>query len=196
MLSDYYDDRLSDKDTLHSYLDLYQELFASKRETATHILEIGIGPNEHMNGGSISMWANFFYKADIHAVDIILIDKVNPNIISHPRIYLHTSNDAYNGHFFKNTFLSKKNTFDIILDDGPHTLASMVAFIQMYHRLMKPDGILLIEDVQDIEWIDRLREATPRALLPYVEVYDRRGVKGRYDDIVYVINKNKVLPPN
>jgi hypothetical protein len=27
-----------------------------------------------------------------------------------------------------------------------------------------------------------------------VEIYDRREVKGRYDDIVFVINRTKVLP--
>jgi cephalosporin hydroxylase len=196
MLSDYCDDRLTDKNSIHSYIDLYQELFASKRETATHVLEVGIGPKEHLNGGSISMWTDFFYKAEVHAVDIINIDKVNPNLIGHPRIHLHTSNDAYNVNFFKNTFLSKKHMFDIVLDDGPHTLESMLVFLKLYSRLMKPNGILAIEDVQDIEWIDKLREATPKALLPYVETYDRRDVKGRYDDIVFVINKNKVLPPN
>ena len=196
MLSDYCDDRLTDKNSTHSYIDLYQDLFGSKKESATHILEIGIGPTAHMNGGSISMWADFFTKAHIHAVDIISIDKVNPNIIGHPRIHLHTSNDAYNINLFKNTFLSKNLVFDILLDDGPHTLESMIVFVKLYTRVMKHDGILAIEDVQDIEWIDKLREVTPRELLPYVEVYDRRDVKGRYDDIVFVINKNKKLPPN
>ena len=193
MLSDYCDDRLTDKNTLHSYIDLYQQLFESKRETATHVLEIGIGPAIHMNGGSIKMWADYFYKAQVHAADIIHIDNVNPTLISHPRIHLHTSNDAYNVNFYKNTFLSKNLTFDMMLDDGPHTLDSMCSFVKMYSRLLKHDGILAIEDVQDIEWIETLREHTPLALRPYIEVYDRRAVKGRYDDIVFVINCSKPL---
>ena len=80
---------------------------------------------------------------------------------------------------------------DIVLDDGPHTLPSMVAFINLYLPLLKYDGILAIEDVQDIAWIDELRAATPDALKPYIEVYDLRSVKGRYDDIIFVINKQK-----
>jgi hypothetical protein len=194
MLSDYCDDRLTDKNTVHSYIDLYQELFQSKRESAVNILEIGIGPAMHMNGGSIQMWADYFYKAKVHAVDIIPIDQVNPSLISHPRIHLHTANDAYNVNFFKNTFLSKNLVFDILLDDGPHTLISMVTFIKLYSRVMKHDGILVIEDVQDITWAETLRENTPPELQPYVEIYDRREVKGRYDDIVFVINRTKVLP--
>lgn len=196
MLSDYYDDRLTDKNSIHSYIDLYQELFQSKKETATHILEIGIGPTVHMNGGSIKMWADYFYKADVHAVDVTPIDNVNPSIISHPRIHLHTSNDAYNLNFFKNTFLSKNMTFDILLDDGPHTLESMITFVKMYHRLLKHNGILVIEDIQDIGWTNTLRDNTPAELKPYIEVYDRRGIKDRYDDIVFVINLSKDLKHN
>jgi len=193
MLSDYCDDRLTDKNTTHSYIDLYQELFESKRETALHILEIGIGPAVYMNGGSIKMWTDYFYKAHVHAVDIIPIDHVNPSLISHPRIHFHTANDAYNINFFKNTFLSKNLVFDILLDDGPHTLESMIQFVKLYSRVMKHNAILAIEDVQDIEWTDVLRQNTPPALQPYIEVYDRRGQKNRYDDIVFVINTNKVI---
>ena len=191
MLSDYCDDRLTDKNTVHSYIPLYQTLFESKRDTATHVLEIGIGPAAHMNGGSIKMWTEYFYKAQIHAIDIIPIDQVNPALISHPRIHFHTSNDAYNINFFKNNFLSKNLLFDILVDDGPHTLESNVTFLKVYSRIMKHDGILVIEDVQHIEWIDILRQNTPDALKPYIEVYDRRGEKGRCDDIVFVINASK-----
>jgi hypothetical protein len=69
----------------------------------------------------------------------------------------------------------------------------MLAFITMYLPLLKDDGILVIEDVQDIAWIDQLRNITPDAFKPYIEVYDRRDVKGRYDDIMFVINKNKTV---
>ena len=190
MLSDYCDNHFTDKNTTHSYIDLYQTLFSSKKDTATHILEVGIGPWQP-NGGSIKMWVNYFTKADVHAVDIISIDKVNPDICDHPRIHLHTSNDAYNERFFTSTFLNKGMKFDMMLDDGPHTLDSMVKFIKLYSQVMKADGILAIEDVQDIKWIDTLRETTPDDLKPFIEVYDRREVKGRYDDIVFVINKSK-----
>jgi hypothetical protein len=77
-----------------------------------------------------------------------------------------------------------------MIDDGPHTLESMVSFIQLYLPLLKEDGILVVEDVQDMRWVNRLRIVTPDAYKPYIEVYDRRDVKGRYDDIMFVINKS------
>jgi len=86
-------------------------------------------------------------------------------------------------------FLSKGITFDVLVDDGPHTLESMKAFIQLYLPLLKQDGILVIEDIQDIAWTNELQKVTPDAYKPYIQVYDRRGAKGRYDDIMFVINR-------
>lgn len=40
----------TDKNTLHSYLDLYQKLLVKKEDTAKNILEIGI-----LDGGSIKL---------------------------------------------------------------------------------------------------------------------------------------------
>lgn len=185
------DNNLTDKNTIHSYLDLYEELLNHKKNTATHILEIGIGPIPEHNGGSIKLWADYFKNANVHAIDIIPIDKVWSPLVTHPRVFLHTQNDGYNVKFFQNTFYTKEDRFDLILDDGPHTLESMETFIKLYSSILKKDGILIIEDIQDINWISALTDATPEYLKCYIEVYDRRDIKGRYDDIVFVINKSR-----
>lgn len=192
MLAAYCDDSLTDKNTWHSYLEVYEKLFASKRDTATHVLEIGIGPYMP-NGGSILMWTGYFPNAQVHALDVIPMSSVNPLLIPHPRIHLHTQSDAYQQSFFVNTFLSKRMKFDILIDDGPHTIDTMVTFVKQYSKILKEDGIMVVEDVQTMDWIDTLREATPDELKPYIEVYDRREVKGRYDDIMFVINCSKKL---
>jgi hypothetical protein len=36
----------------------------------------------------------------------------------------------------------------MVLDDGPHTLESMIKFIEFYSQILADDGILIIEDVQ------------------------------------------------
>lgn len=192
MLAAYCDDGLTDKNTWHSYIEVYEKLFQAKRETATHVLEIGIGPYMP-NGGSILMWAGYFPNAQVHALDIIPMSGVNPILVPHPRIHLHTQCDAYQQSFFVNTFLSKRMKFDILVDDGPHTIESMVTFIKQYSKVMKDDGIMVVEDIQSIDWIETLREATPDELKPFIEVYDRREVKGRYDDIMFVINCSKKI---
>ena len=55
---------------------------------------------------------------------------------------------------------------------------------------MADDGILIIEDVQSWAWVDILKNAVPDHLKQFVKVYDLRSVKGRYDDIVFTINKS------
>jgi hypothetical protein len=52
----------------------------------------------------------------------------------------------------------------------------------------------VIEDVQDINWINKFKTITPLHLQKYIHVYDLRNVKNRYDDILFVINKN--IPNN
>jgi hypothetical protein len=188
MLSDYCDNEHTDKNTTHSYLDLYESLFQGKKETATHVLEVGIGYPPY-NGGSIMMWEKYFTQAQIYALDIIPMTDVWTDILHQHRIHIYAAMNAYDPYVFKRLFLHKPVRFDILLDDGPHTLESMVAFITLYSHVMKPDGILIIEDVQSMDWIDVLRTHTPESLKPFIEVYDLREKKGRYDDIVFVINK-------
>jgi hypothetical protein len=61
----------------------------------------------------------------------------------------------------------------------------------MYSKIMTDDGILIIEDVQHFGWVEILKKIVPEELKPFIEVYDLRENKGRYDDIVFTINKSK-----
>jgi hypothetical protein len=54
---------------------------------------------------------------------------------------------------------------------------------------MTDDGILIIEDVQSIDWIDALKNSVPENLKQFIKVYDRREIKNQYDDIVFTIDK-------
>jgi hypothetical protein len=105
------------------------------------------------------------------------------------KIRLYTSTNAYNPDFFNSHFLQINTKFDFMLDDGPHTLESMKQFIQLYSQIMTDDGILIIEDVQSWDWIDILRNEVPDHLKQFIKVYDLRPNKGRYDDIVFTIDK-------
>ena len=183
------DNTLTDKNTTHSYLNLYEQLLSGKKDTAKNVLEIGIGNNEKDNGGSIKLWKKYFTNAVIYALDINPIYKVLDELKNDERIVLYTSTDAYDEEFFNNTFLNKNIKFDFMLDDGPHTLDSMKTFIKLYSKLMANDGILIIEDVQDISWVEILKNEVPDNLKRFVRSYDLRTNKGRYDDIVFTIDK-------
>ena len=197
MLKSLVDNTRTDKNTLHSYLDLYEGLLSNKRETAKNVLEVGIGDGHAYgctgNGGSIMLWYNYFQNATVYAVDIQDNNKIWDELKNNDRIKLYTSTDAYDESKFKEHFLDKNIKCDFMLDDGPHTLESMIYFIKLYSQIMTEDGILIIEDVQDWKWIDILKNQVPESLKSYVKVYDLRKNKGRYDDIVFTIDKSSAL---
>ena len=183
-LEEIVDNSRTDKNTLHSYLPLSQKLLLSKKETAKNVLEVGI-----YNGGSIKLWSDFFTNANVYGLDIMNIENVWEGIKNNEKIILHTSTDAYKNDFFITHFLNKNIKCDFMLDDGPHTLESMQQFIKLYSQIMTDDGILIIEDVQDWDWIDTLKNEVPENLKQFIKVYDLRPNNNRYDDIVFTIDK-------
>ena len=186
-LEEIVDNSRTDKNTIHSYLPLYQQLLISKKETAKNVLEVGI-----YNGGSIKLWSDFFINANVYGLDIMNINNVSEHIKNKEKIILHTSCDAYNKDFFITHFLNKNIKCDFMLDDGPHTLESMIQFIQLYSQIMTDDGILIIEDVQSWDWIDMLKNEVPEHLKQFIKIYDLRPNKNRYDDIVFTIDKSNI----
>ncbi len=178
------DNSRTDKNTTHSYLDLYETLLSNKKETAKNVLEIGI-----FDGGSIKLWHDYFPNATIYGLDVKKISDMWAGIKNNKRINLGCF-DAYSETFFNSQLLDKNIKFDMMLDDGPHTLESMKKFITLYSQIMTEDGILIIEDVQEWGWIEVLKNATPEHLKQFIKCYDLRDIKGRYDDIVFTINKS------
>lgn len=65
----------------------------------------------------------------------------------------------------------------------------MIFFVKHYLPLLKDDGILVIEDIPNINWIKILTENTPDELRQYISVADLRNVKNRWNDIMFIIKK-------
>ena len=159
------DNSRTDKNTVHAYLDLYQKLLENKKNSAKNILEVGIG-----GGGSIQLWYDFFLNANIYSIDITPMNWVFEKLLPLNRVTLYTGVNAYDYNIFNSYFLNKNIKFDMILDDGAHTLETMIKFIELYTNVLAEDGILMIEDIPDIEWIDYLKKATPDNLKKYINV--------------------------
>lgn len=166
----------TDKNTTHSYLPVYEKYLTSRRTTAKHVLELGV-----QTGGSLLLWQRYFPHAEIYGVDI---DISKNQIHNEPRIHI-TEGDAYT-----DTVMQElgKRTYDVIVDDGPHSKDSMLYFAKHYTRMLNKDGILIIEDVQDIAWKDDIINAFPEEYRSNIKVLDRRSVKNRYDDILVVLD--------
>jgi len=186
---------ITDKATTHSYLNHYERLFQHMKDTALHVLEIGIA-----QGGSIKLWTDYFSKATIYAIDIIeppsWLKSYNKE-----RINLYIDN-AYDENFIRNNFIDKGTKFDIIIDDGPHTKESMLFVAKYYSRLLTENGILIIEDIPlavrginnngpnfKKNWIKDIRNEFPLDLQNKVHLLDLRNERARFDNALIVMQK-------
>lgn len=135
-----YTQNKSDKEIYHKYItNFYNQKFEKFKNKKISILEIGI-----QYGNSLKLWDGFFTDAKIYAIDI-------------SRYYIHTYSQNVNiiiGDAYKqdaiNYFNSLDIKFDIIIDDGPHTLSSQDFFLTNYPKLLKDkDSIIILEDIYD-----------------------------------------------
>lgn len=175
------DNSRTDKNTVHSYLPLYEDLLSKKRETATDVLEVGI-----CYGGSIKLWNDYFLNANVYALDIMPYPRIWDELKDKDRIKLFSSFDAYNEDIVHKCFENKK--FDFILDDGSHTLEHQLKFLEIYLPLLKEDGILIIEDIESEEYLNILVKNVPEEYQDNIKTFDLTDIKERYDDRVLVID--------
>lgn len=149
------------------YIDrFYNNLFSNLKEEKFEILEIGIH-----NGDSIRIWNDFFKNAIITCIDI------KENILAEDLKYKKNVRciyaDAYNKKIFE-TLKNKK--FDIIIDDGPHTLESLIFFSENYFKFLKPKGYFILEDIINPEWSSLLCEKLPKDV-EYKEIINMQGLQ-------------------
>lgn len=188
-IKDLIDNKSTDKNVLHSYVNVYENMFNSLRYTAKNILEIGIAP-----GGSITMWRDYFINAHIYGIDTCnLTDIHREDIKSDYHITLFPNTNAYNDEFITNNFTNKNIKFDMVLDDASHTLEDIIYFIIKYLPLLSDNGIMVIESIQKFEWIEILKLIVPNELKKNIQIYDLRHIKNRHDDVLFVINKNSLI---
>lgn len=121
--------RGTDKGTVHSYTHIYQDLFASRRQDALHILEIGVD-----SGASLAVWAEYFPFAQVTGIDISLANLQFGK--EHPRIVVHEANAL--------TRVPDK-TYDILIDDGSHEPEDQLRAIEVWGPFVKE--MMIIEDV-------------------------------------------------
>lgn len=165
----------TDKNDLHCYVDrVYEELFGAIRHSTRRILEIGVE-----TGGSLCMWREYFPNATVTGVDL----KPCPQVVDRGRIEV-VVGDAYS----YDTADSIHGGFDVVIDDGPHTLESMTFVVLNYLQKVRPGGLLVIEDIPDFNWTNILRRLMPAG--HRTEVRDLRSVRGRFDDILMIVRRD------
>jgi len=183
MLKDNYTKYRTDKFSTHSYLGIYGQLFDPRKDSVKNCLEVGI-----QRGGSMILWSDLFPQAHIYGADIIPL----PNDFVLTDRMTHLVGDAYDVNFIKKHFGEMK--FDVLVDDGPHTLPSMLFFAQHYSKLLAPKGALVIEDIQSPAWIHQIINSLPSELRSKAKFIDNKSAvspvvgKPVGDDIILYID--------
>ena len=139
-LNEGYTEGGTDKNSYHSYIEnFYEKEFEPYKESKIDLLEIGIE-----TGGSLKLWKEYFLNSkSVVGVDIS-DEKIDQRYKNIDGIIMHFG-DAYDEKFSK-----KFKQFDIIIDDGPHTLESQLKSIKFYLPKLKQNGLFIIEDISDI----------------------------------------------
>jgi hypothetical protein len=154
----YTDNSLTDKNTRHSYCLYYNNLFLEIQTNTINLLEIGVD-----KGGSLIMWSKWFKNGSIYGIDVI----PKPQLLKNYKNITYLQKDAYSEESddFKDLF------FDIIIDDGPHTLSSQIKFIKKYNKKIKNNGFLIIEDINSKQRYETLCKYIDRSSFNIFPLY-------------------------
>lgn len=163
-----------DKGTLHSYIEIYEEHMNKKDNIS--ILEIGV-----QKGHSIRMWQDYFTNSNVYGIDVtlknVIYDGLNNVFIC----------DATEKEQIDLTF--SDIMFDYVVDDGSHLIEHQIKSFDILWPRIKPGGKYFIEDVNGDEAIKAITEHLNSLEIPHT-VIDHRDKKGRYDDIIILVEKN------
>jgi hypothetical protein len=168
---------MTDKGTTHDYIDgYYSHEFTPRKNDEIKILEIGI-----WQGGSLQLWDNWFTNAEITAIEVTKREWMYKP--EHIRVINKSGYDEGTVTMFND------DTFDYIIDDGPHTLNSQLYSIRYWLSKVKNGGKLIIEDIQNIDSSKNKFDEICNELEINYDIVDLRENKKRFDDVMIIIQK-------
>jgi hypothetical protein len=162
----------TDKNTAHSYLETYEDLFKPYKDQDIVFLEVGV-----REGGSLRLWGDYFSKAIIYGYDIV--DSAVPNIFNERTNYIVKDINKVTSDEIADMKIK------IALDDGSHILEDQLQFVKKFYPNILEGGMVIVEDIQNV---DSDKKHFEELGYPF-EIIDLRGVKGRYDDVILLFKK-------
>lgn len=160
----------------HTYGESYHTIFENfDKGSDINFLEIGI-----QRGGSLMACRDYFPNVNIYGVDIV--DVILPEYRKDDITFI-----------FKDIKdISVKEQlgdikFDIIIDDGSHMLPDVLFVVRNFLGMLKPNGVLIIEDCQNPDWLPTIEGILPQG---YATTFKDLRDGHSYDNYLIVITKS------
>ena len=120
----------------HNFTEVYERFFAPLKNRPIRLFEIGIA-----SGGSLLNWRDYFPLAQIYGIDIEGKSELDSDRI-HTLVADQSSREQLGA------FLGKfGDPFDIIIDDGGHSMEMQQVSLGYLFRHVRPGGYYVVEDV-------------------------------------------------
>jgi len=185
----------SDKgDDWHNYTETYEKMFAGMRLDVATLFEVGIGTNNkkfasfmkpnYTPGGSLRGWRDYFPNATVRGADI------DPDILfTEDRIETFQVDQTNQDSIEVMLTSMGDDQYDIIIDDGLHTLPAAVSLFKHVNHKLKEDGLYIIEDIQKKEsskYIEKFEALTDSVNMAF-EYLELPHERNKTDNTIIVI---------
>ena len=120
----------------HHYTEVYEYFFYPLKDKARKICEIGVA-----SGASLKMFRRYFPKAVVYGIDIEDTSHLNCKTV---KTFIADQANRKQLKDFINTY---EGNFDIILDDGGHSMEQQQVSFGYLFKYLKARGYYIIEDV-------------------------------------------------
>lgn len=130
---------------IHGYCDKYERYLGLDRQAELTVLEIGV-----YRGQSLAMWRDYLERSKIVGIDIDPACRQYANPLGRVHVEIGSQDDPE----FLAQVVAEHGPFDMVLDDGSHLQAHVIASFKSLWSAVKPGGLYVVEDTVTSYWPD------------------------------------------
>jgi len=137
----------TDKVTTHNYQQMYDKYFPVLRDRPVKMLEIGLGCDmSYGPGASYYTWLEYFPHVDLYYIEYdAACARAWAGKATGATIF---AGDQADVAFLAKFIRESGGDFDIIIDDGGHTMDQQITSLTHLWKTVKPGGVYFCEDLQ------------------------------------------------
>jgi len=170
---------LNSKGHRSGYSAFYSLIFSSLKEKKINFAEIGIEKN-----ASTKMWRKYFNKANLYLFEFDKLKIQNAKKDNLKKTYYNFI-DVSSSKIIKDSFKKTKLKFDVIIDDSTHNFNHQINIVKEVKNFLKPDGLLIIEDISkqihEKEYETALKNILPEfKKVMFIETYHSNNFTSNY----------------